>query len=186
MTQVNGREEKEKSEESLVCSECGSRNITTKEEEYKFEYGLGEKAVELKAIVPLRTCGDCGCSFLDGEAEDLCHEEICKHLGVMNPTQIKDLRGLYDLTQAQFSKITKLGEATLSRWERGIIIQNEAYDNYLYLLGFKENFERVRYKSSKIKNRSFDKTEAGSETSDIKLRKIPEAYPSFQLANTTI
>lgn len=184
MTQVNGREEKEKSEESLVCSECGSRNITTKEEEYKFEYGVGEEAVELKAIVPLRTCGDCGCSFLDGEAEDLCHEEICRHLGVMSPSQIKALRKLYDLTQAQFSTITRLGEATLSRWERGIIIQNEAYDNYLYLLGFKENIERVRDKCSTIKKWPFDEVEVGLETSDIKLRSIPKAYPRFQLADT--
>ena len=81
---------------------------------------------------------------MDGEAEDLCHVAICKHLGVMSPEQIKALRGLYKLTQTQFCEVSKLGEATLSRWERGIVVQNSAYDNYLYLLGFIENMDRLQ------------------------------------------
>jgi transcriptional regulator with XRE-family HTH domain len=51
---------------------------------------------------------------------------------------------LYNLTQAEFAEVTKLGEATLSRWERGIVIQNQAYDNYLYLLGYEENLQKIR------------------------------------------
>jgi DNA-binding transcriptional regulator YiaG len=88
---------------------------------------------------------------LDGDAEDACHEAVCRHLGVMTPSQIKALRTLYGLTQSQFSEITKLGEATLSRWERGIVIQNQAYDNYLYLLGFNENLERIRNRTKESK-----------------------------------
>jgi len=130
--------------EYISCPECGSGNVKTSEEEYSFPYGVGEYAVNLKPRVPIRTCSDCGFSFLDHFGEGICHEAVCKHLGVMTPSQIKALRGLYELTQAQFSEITKLGEATLSRWERGVVIQNQAYDNYLYLLGFKENFQMVR------------------------------------------
>jgi transcriptional regulator with XRE-family HTH domain len=62
----------------------------------------------------------------------------------MSPEQIKSLRGLYKLSQTQFCEVSKLGEATLSRWERGIVIQNNAYDNYLYLLGFRENMDRLQ------------------------------------------
>jgi len=128
----------------FVCGECGSERIKTSREVYKFPYGVGTDTVELSCEVPVRKCADCGFSFIDGDAEDICHEEVCKHLGVMTPSQIKALRELYELTQAQFSKITKLGEATLSRWERGVVIQNQAYDNYLYLLGFKENIQMLR------------------------------------------
>ncbi len=128
----------------FVCGECGSERIRTNREIYKFPYGVGADTVELSCEVPVRNCADCGFSFIDGEAEDICHKEVCKHLGVMPPSKIKALRELYELTQAQFSEITKLGEATLSRWERGVVIQNQAYDNYLYLLGFKENFQLVR------------------------------------------
>lgn len=175
MTKANGKEGKEKSDESIVCSECGSSNIKTKEEEYKFEYGVGKEAVELKVIVPLRTCGNCGCSFLDGEAEDLCHKEICRHLGVMSPSQIKDLRKLYNLTQAEFCRITKLGEATMSRWERGVLIQNAAYDNYMFLLKLPLNFERIRKRG--LGEEELDEAKEEKERSLTKT--IPMWSPGF-------
>lgn len=128
----------------FVCGECGSERIRTSREIYNFPYGVGNDTVELSCEVPFRKCSDCGFRFIDREAEDICHEAVCKHLGVMTPSQVKDLRKMYKLNQAEFAEITELGEATLSRWERGIVIQNKAYDNYLYLLGFKENLQRVR------------------------------------------
>jgi len=148
--------------ERLVCPDCGSSNIKTNQKDYIFTYGSGENKVELVANVPVRSCSDCGFSFLDSAAEDICHKAVCQHLGVMTPSQIKDLRNLYGLTQAQFSEITKLGEATLSRWERGIVIQNQAYDNYLYLLGFNENLERIRdrAKESKTTEQIVDRTQS--------------------------
>lgn len=127
----------------FVCGECGSERIRTSREIYNFPYGVGNDTVELSCEVPFRRCSDCGFSFIDGEAEDICHEEVCKHLGVMTPAKIRALRKLHGLTQAKFSEVTKLGEATLSRWERGVVIQNQAYDNYLYLLAFSKNFDRV-------------------------------------------
>ena len=134
----------------FVCGECGSERIRTSREIYKFPYGVGNDTVELSCEVPFRKCSDCGFSFLDHVAEDLCHEEVCKHLRVMTPSQVKDLRKMYKLTQAEFAEITKLGPATLSRWERGILIQNEAYDNYLYLLGFKENLQKIQRRKESI------------------------------------
>jgi len=130
-------------EEKDICPNCGSSKIERVNENYTFTYGAGDDAVDISAIVPIIKCGECGEGFLDYVAEDICHEAICQHLGVMTPSQIKGLRKLYKLTQAEFAEITKLGEATLSRWERGIVIQNQAYDNYLYLLGFKENLQRI-------------------------------------------
>lgn len=128
---------------TIKCAECGSENVTTSNEQYNFPYCVGDDSVELTACVPIRICTDCGFRYLDKTAEQLCHDAICEHLGVMKPIQIKALRDYYRLTQTEFSKITGLGEASLSRWERGIIIQNEAYDNYLYLLGFKENLQKI-------------------------------------------
>ena len=136
----------------FICGECGSKRVKTTWQSYKFPYGVGTDAVELSCEVPVRNCEDCDFTFIDIEAEYLCHEAICKHLGVMTPKKIKSLRELYKLTQAQFCEITKLGEATLSRWERGILVQNSAYDNYLYLLGFRENIDKLlnRREGSKL------------------------------------
>ena len=38
------------------------------------------------------------------------------------------------MTRAAFAEATGLGEASLSRWENGAVIQNKAYDYYLRLL----------------------------------------------------
>jgi putative zinc finger/helix-turn-helix YgiT family protein len=126
------------------CPGCGSTNVGTSQEDFTFPYGIGKNEVELSVEIPVRKCLDCGFSFRDSAADDVCHEAVCRHLGVMTPSQIKSLRNYYNLTQAQFSEITRLGEATLSRWERGVLIQNQAYDNYLRLLQLPLNFERIR------------------------------------------
>lgn len=136
--------ESTREQEMFVCPDCESKNIRTSQEEYKFTYGVGSNAVNLSANVPVSICSDCGFKFLDAIGEELCHNAICQYLGLMKPSQIKGLRDLYKLTQAEFAEITRLGQATLSRWERGTIIQNEAYDNYLYLLGFEDNMNRIR------------------------------------------
>ncbi len=168
--------------ERLICPDCGSSNIKTCQKDYIFPYGSGGNKVELVANVPVRTCSDCGFSFLDSAAEDICHKAVCQHLGVMTPSQIKDLRNLYGLTQAQFSEITKLGEATLSRWERGILIQNQAYDNYLYLLGFRKNFDvlRSRDPSGRSEGRYAEGAITISTPSGGLLRNVPSGSPVFR------
>ena len=132
------------SEKSATCPECGSSNLTCSQKEYKFPYGKGVDAIELSTLVEVEKCNDCGFSYIDQTEELSCHEAICEHLGIMKPSQIKGLRDYHGLTQYDFSNITGLGEATLSRWERGIVIQNKAYDNYMYLLGLKDNLDSLR------------------------------------------
>ncbi len=134
----------------FICPECGSKNINTHLKNHSFKYGIGDDKVKLSTEVPVRICGDCSFSYRDHAAEVLCHDAVCRHLGVMSPSEIKALRKSNKLTQSQFSEITKLGEATLSRWERGIVIQNEAYNNYLYLLKLPLNLERIRNRSGSI------------------------------------
>ena len=138
-------------QENKLCPECGSGNLKISEEEYRFPYGIGGESLELTANVKVEKCKDCGFSYLGQEAEKACHNAICDHLGLMKPSQIKSLRDYYGITQSEFSKITGLGEATLSRWERGIVIQNKAYDNYLYLLGLDKNFHVIREREESAK-----------------------------------
>ena len=135
-------------EEIHMCPECGSENVKIEIIKHHFYYGKGDDQVELSANIPLSSCEDCGFSFTDEKADELCHEAICKHLEVLTPSQIRSLRKLYDYSQVEFASISSIGEATLSRWERGVLIQNKAYDNYLYLLGFKENLTRLQHRNN--------------------------------------
>lgn len=129
----------------LSCPECGSKRIVTETVDHRFPYGQEDTAVELSARIPVRRCEECGDEFLDYEAEDLMHEAVCRHLHVMAPSEVRAIRQQCGcLSRAEFARITRLGEATIGRWERGELIQNAAYDQLLHLLTFPENLIRLR------------------------------------------
>lgn len=129
---------------NLQCPACGGNDIETSRVEDRFRYGDAPHAVELVADVPLRNCAACGFEFLDGEAEDAQHEAVCRHLGVLTPAEIRSLRDQLGLSRAAFAKLTRLGEATLARWERGALVQTAAYDQFLYLLREERNIRKLR------------------------------------------
>ncbi len=129
----------------LCCPACGSDDITTETIEHRFPYGEGKSAVELSSRVPLRKCQGCEEEFLDNEAEELMHDSVCCHLGVMSPREVRAVRRQCgSLSRGEFARITRLGEATIGRWERGELIQNAAYDQLLHLLTYPENLIRLR------------------------------------------
>ena len=110
----------------------------------EFEYGAGESAVVLTANVIVFACADCDFEFTGPSAEVARHEAVCRHLGVMTPAEIRDLRGRYGLSRLAFASITRLGAASIARWEAGSLLQNRAYDSLLYLLCFEDNLRRLR------------------------------------------
>ncbi len=130
--------------DTIVCPTCGDERVNTTVTRDEFSYGDGSSAVQLVAALPVRTCSKCGFKFLDGDAEDAKHDAICRHLGVMTPREVRCLREACGLSRTEFARLTRLGEATLGRWERGALIQNAAYDQLLYLLSFPENLRRLR------------------------------------------
>jgi DNA-binding transcriptional regulator YiaG len=91
----------------------------------------------------VRSCKECGFEFLDEEAELARHAAVCDHLGVLKPAEIRGLRERYQLSRAEFANLTRVGEATLARWETGIVIQNKAYDEYLRLLQDPMNMKKL-------------------------------------------
>ena len=117
-----------------TCPQCGEREISTSVQQDKFVYGSGESAVELSVDLPVRHCSDCDFQFVDSEGEDIQQAAVCQHLGVLPPKAIVDIRKKHGLSRAAFAEITGLGEASLSRWEKGINIQNPGNDRYIRLL----------------------------------------------------
>jgi putative zinc finger/helix-turn-helix YgiT family protein len=126
------------------CPDCGAREVKTRIVKERFEYGNGTKAVTLEASIPYRRCEKCNFEYTDYEAEDVRHEAVCRHLGVMTPAEIVSLRRGYGLSRAQFAEVTRIGEASLARWETAELIQNAANDDYLYLLSFPANLKLLR------------------------------------------
>ena len=134
--------------EPLRCASCGASSVDTEMVVEEFAYGAGEDSVQLRATVPLRTCRDCGFQFTDHHAEGARHDAVCRHLGVMTPREVVAIRTRLGMTRAALSDLTRLGEASLARWEKGLLIQNAANDQLLYLLRFPENVERLRSRAT--------------------------------------
>ena len=116
------------------CPRCGKNRVSTSIEEQEYVYGTGDSAVRLNVEIPIHECKHCEILFTDWVAEDIKHNALCQHLGVLNPTKITQLREKYEMTRTAFAELTGIGEASLNRWEKGINIQNIAYDRYLRLL----------------------------------------------------
>lgn len=130
---------------TVKCASCGSKNVSTEIEEQQFDWGVGEDAQTLSARVPVHTCRDCGFVFTDEFAEAARHNVVCRHLGVLSPSQIRSMRERYALTRAEFARITEIGEASLARWESGALLQNKALDHYLRLVAIPENLARLQH-----------------------------------------
>ena len=147
------------------CPSCGHNVVQTAEIEHKFPYRQGDQIVELCATIPLRRCLECGFEFLDSEAEVIQHNAVCRHLGVMTPDEVRAVRQRSGATlRGEFARITRLGEATIGRWERGELIQNAANDQLLHLLTFPENVVRLR---DRVENRSNSERAPSSHFAEI-------------------
>ena len=131
-------------EPRLECPECGHSAVSTKMTPHTFAYGNGKEAVQITTTLPLRVCGHCEFEYYDKEGQTAQHEAVCRHLGVMTPSEIRRLREDLGLSRAEFAELTGLGDATIARWERGALIQNIGNDRYLRLLGSHKNVDHLR------------------------------------------
>ena len=128
--------------EAIRCPDCDGA-ATTVRHRHVFSYGRGESAADVEVELPVRVCGECGFEFLDEEGERLKHEAVCRHLGVLSPREVRDIRRRHGMTRATFATTTGLGEATLGRWETGAGIQSHANDRYLRLLALSDGMSRL-------------------------------------------
>ena len=105
----------------------------------------GKEVMVVAENVPVERCDnpECGEELSGPEAARIRHEAICRALGLLTPAEIRAVRERLNLTQAEFARLTRLGEATICRWERGRLLQNPAMDRYLRLLASSEDNIRL-------------------------------------------
>lgn len=133
---------------SVSCPACGSSEVSSRTEVEKFQYGdIAEVAVTLSASIQIHHCESCDFAFTVEDASEAKHDAVCRHLKVLTPSEVRRVRDQYSFSQADFSEVSKIGKASLARWESGVLIQNQANDSLLYLLTFPENMTRLRERS---------------------------------------
>jgi putative zinc finger/helix-turn-helix YgiT family protein len=148
------------------CPECDSLNIVTTNEEEFVPYGMGNEAVEIRCIVPVRKCQDCHNAYTDEQAANIRHEAVCRHLKLMTPAEILAIRKRYGLSRNDFAKLTRIGEASLARWENGYLFQNPANDQLLFLLQHEDNIARL------LEKRALDSKDNIFDPEQVKSSKV--------------
>jgi putative zinc finger/helix-turn-helix YgiT family protein len=120
--------------EMQLCAQCGEHSARLNYQNEQFPYGAGKDRVILTARVPVWKCEACDAQYTDCRSEEIRHAEICRHLGRLTPTEVRNIREQYGFSQQEWAAQTRLGLASIKRWETGNLIQNEATDCYMRLL----------------------------------------------------
>lgn len=161
----------------VTCAMCGSSKVTTKWLMESFEYGSGEAKVYLEVEIPVHNCGECSFEFTDHSADLLQHEAICRHLGLLTPSEVKAVRK--NMSKAEFSRQTGIGGASLNRWEKGAVLQNVAMDNFLYLLSLHGNFKALQERYDNTE--SMESVSSPFQVIDITDEKMKQRAMVFNL-----
>lgn len=125
------------------CCECDERNVVKSDEPRTFTYGTGDDKADITVTVPLYTCKDCGCKFYDHEATEIEHNAVCKHLGMLNPAEIKQLRTSNSLSILEFARTLSVSSLEVEKWERGALIQKKEQDQLMRLIKSTDIFGRL-------------------------------------------
>jgi DNA-binding XRE family transcriptional regulator len=79
-----------------------------------------ESVAERVAIkIPLRWDEELDTWLLTEEAHELVEETKARHMGLLLPAELKELRQRYGYTQSQMGELFQVGEKSWTRWESG-------------------------------------------------------------------
>lgn len=114
------------------CPECEQGHLVPFTRDEEFDYDLGEETIKVIARdVPVERCDSCGMTASGPAAARVRHEAVCRAAGLLTPSEIKAIREQFDWSQQYLAELTGFGVATISRWERGRLLQNRSTNKVL-------------------------------------------------------
>ena len=116
----------------LKCPECERGYLAPFTRDEEFDFDLGEETIKVFAKdVPVERCDTCGMVASGPAAAKVRHEAICRAAGLLTPSEIKGIREKFGWSQQHLADLTDFGVATVSRWERGRLLQNRSNNKVL-------------------------------------------------------
>jgi putative zinc finger/helix-turn-helix YgiT family protein len=117
------------------CPECGQGQLIALTRTEQFDFDLGDETVKVRAEnVPVQQCDKCGEVISGPVAATMRHEAICRAAGLLTPAEIKGIREKFGWSQQNLADLAGFGVATVSRWERGRLLQNRSSNKTLLAL----------------------------------------------------
>jgi DNA-binding transcriptional regulator YiaG len=96
--------------------------MKTKNEEFEVVVpsldGTG-MAERVKVTVPLQWDEELGEWLLTPKAHEIIENTKARHMGLLLPAQLRELRERYDFTQKEMGELFQVGEKSWTRWESG-------------------------------------------------------------------
>lgn len=127
--------------EAFVCPDCDGKIAKTDYVKDRFDYGVGTSHVVLSVTVPVEVCQECGAHHNTDRGDQIRHDAICQHLGLLPPAEVKRIRIRATMSRERFAEVSGIGSASLARWESGQLIQSKSQDNLLRLLESSTNLQ---------------------------------------------
>ena len=113
------------------CPSCGEPGVQWRDAQHEIIHGVGKEAVWLKVMVPVGKCSVCEYEFIGEAAQIKAHDAVCRHLGVLTPSEVREVREQRGLSHAQLAHELGVDEARVKRWERGAGVQSVEHDALL-------------------------------------------------------
>src|SRR5947209_7860415 len=116
------------------CAGCGERSVVRTSVNYttRVEHDGRVHTVTVPDLSMPR-CPNCGHTIRDSAANQRITAALRAQLGLLSPEQIRGNREALSLTQKQLADRLGIADATLSRWENGIQIQQRSLDRLMRL-----------------------------------------------------
>lgn len=114
------------------CAACGSVSVQPAIITYDAKIKHDGKLHEFKIDnLPIDRCEQCEEVFFTNETSDAKSHALREHLGLLQPSQIRELLKKHSLTQRKFAEHLHVAEESVSRWINGLSIQSRALDTFM-------------------------------------------------------
>jgi len=175
-------------EKMFYCGACESMHCTKIIEK---EQTLSVKGKSITLTIPVRICEVCGEEVLDEELDEATlarfYDEYRKLENLLLPSEIKEIRQKYNLSQSSFAKFLGFGEKTITRYENGAI-QDVCHDNLIRLMDSLDSFALIWEERKDILN-SKEKAYIESKLATynkIKIKSFYTGIPQYYTSSPTM
>lgn len=125
------------------CEKCG-RFVGTAVQ--KRSETLKVKGMDITLDVDTCVCQTCGATVFSPDVDDdslkRFYREYRERVGLLQPEEIRAIRGEYGMSQETFAKVLGMGAKTIARYENGSL-QDEAQNNLILLMRDRRNMRQL-------------------------------------------
>jgi putative zinc finger/helix-turn-helix YgiT family protein len=117
---------------SIKCPICDKGTLDSRQGDYVVEIKCGTEMKKLSVgNISWDECNACGEKIFDDDAMRQISDARYEALGLLTPSELKEIRKKLGYTQEQMAAFLSIGNKTYCRWENGTSIQTKSMDTLI-------------------------------------------------------